>query len=61
MTDIDMVELTFDVLKHVMALSEDRKNLILISPMRNPPTTASFSANFEVPKLFIESVVNKEI
>ena len=56
-----MVELTFDVLKHVMALSEDRKNLILISPMRNPPTTASFSANFEVPKLFIESVVNKEI
>ena len=61
MTDNDMVELTSDVLKHVMALSEGRKNLILISLMRNSPTTASFSANFEVPKLFIEPVVNKEI
>ena len=58
MTNNDIIEITFDVLKHVMALSKDIKNLIFISPMRNPPTSTSFSANFKIPKLTVEPDVN---
>ena len=40
-----------------MALSEDKRNLILISPMRNPPTTAHLKAR----QLCFDSAENKGI
>ena len=51
------IELTFDDIKHVMILSEDKKNLILYSPIRNPPTTA----NLKVPTLCLKTALEKNL
>jgi len=42
-TDDGMVEVNFGVVTHVMKLSEDKQELVLITPVRDPPSKATRS------------------
>ena len=36
--------LNFNGVVHTMELSEDKKHMLLVNPMRNPPSVASFES-----------------
>ena len=42
--DGGMIYMEFNGVNHTMVFNSDKKNLILINPMRNPPSVATFVA-----------------
>jgi len=43
MLDGNMIYMEFNGVKHTMCISEDKQTLVLIQPLRQPITTATFS------------------